>query len=285
MGLREAYFAGSWYPGGEEACKTRIASLMAGAPAPSQMGAQPVGGIVPHAGWRYSGRIAGAVFALLSVAPRPDTVILFGGHLGPRSRHELMAEGAWETPLGPVEVDGELARTLADEFQPELQPAAGAKPDNTLEVHLPFIRHVFPGARVLPVSPAATKEGVRMGVRCAQVARDVGRSVRVVGSTDLTHYGPGYAFTPWGRGVDAIRWVREVNDRRLVRLAMRLDIDAIVPEGLRHRNACCPGATAAALACMRELGARVGQEVAYGTSQEIVPSEDFVGYVGLVFWR
>jgi hypothetical protein len=78
--------------------------------------------------------------------------------------------------------------------------------------------------------------------------------------------------------------VREVNDPRLIQLVMGMESEAIVEEGLSRRNACCPGATAAAVACMKALGARSVQKVLYATSREVYPSDEFVGYAGLVFW-
>jgi AmmeMemoRadiSam system protein B len=195
-----------------------------------------------------------------------------------------MAEGAWETPFGPIEVDEKMATILAEEFTFYLEAPERGEPDNTRELQLPLIAYSFPGARILPLAPAANSEAIRIGERCGAIARDMGVQVRVIGSTDLTHYGPGYGYTPQGRGRDAERWVREVQDPRVIRQMRAMDPRGILDEALTHRNACCPGATAAAVACMKTLGARITQFVDYSTSSDIMPGEDFVGYVGMVFW-
>jgi len=284
MKLRPAVFAGSWYPGGKEACRRQIEEFFRRAPAAAPGVKEAVGGIVPHAGWVYSGRIAGQVVALMRNAPPPDTVILFGGHLGRFSQHLIMAQGAWETPLGPVEVDCEMASRLLGEFPFRQEEPSRAEPDNTRELQMPLIRYAFPAARVLPLATAPTTDGIRIGESCARMAKSLGRKVLVLGSTDLTHYGPGYGFTPQGIGPEAERWVKGTSDPRIIGRMEEMDAEGVLEEALENGNACCPGAIAAALACLRELGATRSQIVAYMTSLEVQPGDDFVGYVGIVYW-
>jgi AmmeMemoRadiSam system protein B len=284
MTVRPAVFAGSWYPSRPEECQRQIEEYFHRLPvAPAGVGV-PLGGIVPHAGWTFSGRLAGAVVGMLREGGSPDTVILFGGHLGPLDRHLLMAEGAWDTPLGPLEVDGQMARALREEFPFLTEESRGAQPDNTRELQLPLIAYGFPDARILPVATAPTRQGIQIGERCARLARELGRTVLVLGSTDLTHYGPGYGFTPQGRGPRAERWVREVQDPRVIREMETMNPEGILNEALANHNACCPGAAAAAVACVKVLGARTPQVIDYATSADVLPGEDFVGYVGVIYW-
>lgn len=284
MRVRPAVFAGSWYPRREKECRREVEKFFQETPpAPERVG-EPLGGIVPHAGWVYSGRIAGQVVALMRKGPPPDTVVLFGGHLGTWSQHLIMAEGAWETPLGPIEVDSEMASRLLEEFRFTQEGPGTAEPDNTRELQLPLIRHAFPQARILPIGTAPTQEGIRIGESCARIATGLGRKIRVLGSTDLTHYGPGYGFTPHGLGEEAERWVRGTSDRRIIDRMKEMDPQGVLEEALERGNACCPGAVAAALGCLRGLGACHPQEVAYATSSDVHPGNDFVGYVGIVYW-
>src|SRR4051794_32122420 len=78
-----------------------------------------VGGVVPHAGWPFSGRVAARVWANLAQRARPSTVILFAPvHRGPQAENAVYPEGEWETPLGPVEVDASLAAEILSELKP-----------------------------------------------------------------------------------------------------------------------------------------------------------------------
>ncbi len=284
MKVRPAVFAGSWYPRSEKECRRQMEAFFQQAPPAPKRAGEPLGGIVPHAGWVYSGRIAGQVVALMREGPAPDTVVLFGGHLGTRSRHLIMAQGAWDTPLGPIEVDSEMASRLLSEFRFNEEEPGTAEPDNTRELQLPLIRCAFPKARILPICTAPTAEGIRIGESCARIAKELGRKIRVLGSTDLTHYGPGYGFTPHGLGQEAERWVRETSDPRVIQRMKEMDPQGVLQEALENANACCPGAVAAALSCLRGLGARFPQEVAYATSSDVHPGNDFVGYVGILYW-
>lgn len=283
MYIRPAVFAGSWYPASPEACRREIEAYFQKTPQASSDLGEPLGGVVPHAGWTFSGRLAGMVVGLLARFAPPETVVLFGGHLGPWDQHLIMPEGAWQTPFGPLEVDHELAGPLLEEFSFQTEGPNSSQPDNTRELQLPLIAHAFPNARILPLATAPTEEAIRIGERCAQVAKDLNRRVRVLGSTDLTHYGPGYGFMPQGLGRAAERWVREIHDPGVINRMKEMDPEGILQEGLNQRNACCPGAVAAAVSCMKVLGARVSQVLEYATSADVMPGDDFVGYVAMVF--
>jgi AmmeMemoRadiSam system protein B len=78
--------------------------------------------------------------------------------------------------------------------------------------------------------------------------------------------------------------VRETQDPRIIEKMVQMDPESILEEALKNQNACCPGATAAAVACMNELGARMPQVLTYATSRDVHPGDDFVGYVGIVYW-
>ncbi len=284
MSIRNPDFAGAWYPSDNRECLLAIEAFLSGPPSPPHAGAGLHGGIVPHAGWVFSGRAAArTLHRLASAVPAPDVAILFGGHLGPRHPHTLMAEGAWRTPLGDLPVASWLADALADEFAFDIETPSRHRPDNTLELQMPFIRHFWPDVEVLGIQAAPRPEALAIASRAMAVATSRGKKPVVIGSTDLTHYGPNYGFMPQGTGPGAVDWVRNDNDRRLVDCILRLDPEALIREALRSHNACCPGAAASALAAGRALGATEGTVVDYYTSHDIRPDDSFVGYVGAVF--
>lgn len=284
MKVRKAYFAGSWYPSDPRACKSRIEAYLLGVPSTAEEKANALGGIVPHAGWEFSGRIAGKVVAILSRGNPCSTVVIFGGHLGPRSRNKVMAEGAWDTPFGPIEVDSLIARELIERVSIDEESPTQGEPDNTIEVQLPIVKYLLPEARILPIWAAPTPEGLEIGRTCGRLLRDQGKRCLVLGSTDLTHYGPGYGFTPRGRGPKAESFVKEVSDKAIIERILEMRPEEIVREGLANQNACCPGAAGAAVACALEMGARKAQLVEYSTSLDVMKGDDFVGYAGIVLW-
>lgn len=285
MQVRRAFFAGSWYPSDPAGCRKQIESFLSSAPRVSPVGFEPLGGIVPHAGWIFSGRIAGWVLALLRASEDPQTIVIFGSHLGPQDPSWIMPEGAWETPQGPVEVDPDLAEELFSAFSLRRELPRSAQPDNTIEVQLPILRHLFPKARILPLGVAPTREGISLGARCGELILKKGIKALILGSTDLTHYGPGYGFCPKGPASKAEPWVREVLDGAVIERMLEMDPESILLEGLRRKNACCPGAAAAAVACLRALGATRAQLISYATSRDVMETEDFVGYAGIVYGK
>jgi len=282
MAMRKADFAGSWYPGRDSECRKAIESFIENArPCPTPAN-QPVGGIVPHAGWVFSGGTACNVFLCLKEAS-PDTVVLFGRHLHPGSGSFIMTGGSWETPLGTLEIDSDLAGAITSEFSFEVETASRHAQDNTIELQLPFVKYFFPKARILPVGAPPAAGSLRIGERIAELARSRGRSILVVGSTDLTHYGFNYGFAPHGHGKEALDWVRNENDRRVIEKMLKMDAEGVLSEGLQNQNACCSGAAGAAVSAARKLGAESGHELVYATSYDVRPDTSFVGYVGILF--
>ena len=283
MARRESDFAGSWYPSKESECRKLIEEFSrSDLPCPSPQ-RRRVGGIVPHAGWIYSGRIACHVIKCLRDEIEPDTIIIFGKHLHPGSKSYIVKEGLWATPLGDIEIDQELGDRLASEFSFIVETPSDYEPDNTIEVQLPFVRYFFPGARILPIGVPPSLTSLRIGERSVEISEGLGRKSIVLGSTDLTHYGYNYGYAPKGEGKQAVDWVKNENDRKVVALMEEMDAEGVIQESLKNRNACCSGAVASAIAAARKLGAAKGEKLIYSTSYDIRPNSSFVGYVGLVF--
>jgi len=282
--LRPAVFAGSWYPGTAAACKAEIERFLAEA-SPREPGIQnPVGGIVPHAGWAYSGAIACRVVqATAAAGPPPDVVAVFGAHLHAASPSVLMPTGSWETPFGPLPVAAELAAELRSRFPFRIETPERFAQDNTIELQLPFVKYFFPDAALLAVGLAPTDGSLRVADVLVEECRRRGLGVRVFGSTDLTHYGDAYGFAGHGTGAEAVTWVRDENDRRVIDAMLALDPQRVMAEARSRQNACCPGAAAAAIQAGRALGATAAETVRYASSYDRSPGESFVGYVGIVF--
>jgi AmmeMemoRadiSam system protein B len=283
MQPRRSTFAGSWYPDGAQACRQQIEAFLAKTFEHPDLPRPPQAGIVPHAGWYFSGAIACHVIQALGNDAAPDAVVLFGMHMYPDQRPVIMDRGSWETPLGLLPVAGNLADYLTERFRFTIETPRDPNRDNTIELQLPFVRYFFGEIPILPIGVPPSQTAVDIGRAVVEGARALGLTVKIIGSTDLTHYGPNYGFTSHGRGTAAVNWVREENDRRFIEAALALNPTEVIAEALRHQNACCAGAAAAAIQAGLDLGISQGVLMVHTTSYDKNPDDSLVGYAGLVF--
>lgn len=283
MTLRRPAFAGSWYPDNGRACRQQIEQFLAEDFTQPELPGRPRAGVVPHAGWFYSGAIACRVIQALREENAPDVVVLFGMHMHPTQRPVIMDHGTWETPLGNLPVAQDLARYLTERLTFTIETPEAPNRDNTIELQLPFIRYFFGDTSILPIGVPPSPEALTIAKTVIEGARALGLDLKIVGSTDLTHYGPNYGFTRHGQGAAAATWVKEKNDRRFIDAALGLNPGDVIDEALRHQNACCAGAAAAAIQGALDLGASEGILMAYTTSYDKIPGDSFVGYAGIVY--
>jgi len=282
MNVRRASFAGSWYPDIPEACEREIRQFLDQKTLEIK-GGPWVGGIVPHAGWYFSGAIACHVIHTFKAGPAPDLFILFGMHLHPASANYIMTEGAWETPFGELAIETDIAKKLVERFSFHIETARNHTQDNTIELQLPFIKYFFPDAKIVPMGVPPKATSLEIGQAAAEISSELGMTARVIGSTDLTHYGFNYGFLPEGTGASAVDWVRNENDRKVIEAMLDMNPTGVIEEALANQNACCSGAAAAAMAAGKALGATSARQTAYATSYDKSPGDSFVGYVGIVF--
>ncbi len=283
--LRPAELAGSWYPETREGCEAFLESIEP--PLGSDLSVAH-GAIVPHAGWRYSGRVAfEALLALHQRAPGADLVAVLGGHLQARDKPRVFLGGRWDTPYGPLEVDGGLSEDIAMGLESEAETPEEYYDDNAVEVLMPMIKKLWPSQKiiVLGIPPVAGATGIGVEVLDLAERRGYERPI-FIGSTDLTHYGPNYRYAPAGGGHRALDWVKTKNDPMIVEKMCDLLASRVVWTAERQKNACCPGAAAAAIAASKKAGATAGSVTRYTTSWDVHPTTpepaSFVGYVGMV---
>jgi MEMO1 family protein len=284
MERKKTAFAGTWYPDSADACKQAIQTFLKETLPPDK--GRFVAGIVPHAGWVFSGSIACRTIAALvppEKSPSVDTIVLFGAHMHRQSEPFIMTQGVIDTPLGDIEVDGQLVDALCDNISIRKRSPGRFVDENTLEVQYPFIKYFFPDARIVVCGVAPSFFAPIIGTMVVDTARTLNKNIRVIGSTDMTHYGPNFGFEPAGLGRDAVQWVKTKNDAAAIRAMESMDDKAILSEGLEHHNMCCPGAVAATAAAAKKMGAVHARVLAYATSFDKNPSDSFVGYTGLLY--
>lgn len=290
MMVRDPIVSGRFYPGGSRQCAREVEECMPSESDIESLPARLFGGIVPHAGWTYSGPTAAKVFAALAQRQTPETVILLGAdHAHLAHTAAMFSSGAWSSPVGDVAVDERLAERISS-MAPMIRDDVHAHDgEHSIEVQIPFVLHVWPDAKILPIIVEPGPRAVEVGQAVARVISTYKTDAVVVGSTDLTHYGASYGFSPKGSGAEALEWAKDVNDRGLIDVILKMDAESVVPEAGRNRSACGSGAIAATVAACRDLGAEQAVLLEHTTSYEIgkrLFAESHamsVGYAGIVF--
>lgn len=263
---RVAAVAGQFYPGRTEALREMVSGFFQGAKGE----VQAVGIVSPHAGYIYSGAIAGETFARVRV---PGTVVLLGpNHHGIGSPAALFPEGSWLTPLGESAVDGELSKSVLKECPMIQSDPAPHRHEHSLEVQVPFIQLSAPGASIVPIclGSLGLAELVELGEGIARAIAPRKRDVLMVASTDMTHYEAGEA--------------ARAKDKQALDRILSLD-----PEGLWETvrggriSMCGVAPTVAMLAAARRLGASSAALVRYGNSGDVTGDQSqVVGYAGVI---
>jgi AmmeMemoRadiSam system protein B len=288
--VRKPAVAGQFYAATRSACLAEIEECLSQQPFSGDLPDPIVAGIVPHAGWVFSGRLAAMVFqAVRQVDGQVDTFVLFGAaHRYYSGSPAVYDRGAWETPLGLAYIDEELADQIVS-LGALASPNAHSG-EHSIEVQVPFIQYLFPNARIVPILMPLSGFEVPFGTAVGRLLASLEDKQAVcIASTDLTHYGPRYGFCPAGTGPSALAWAHQVNDREFIELAVRMEAEKIVPTASEKQNACGPSAAAAVVAAARAMGARRGVLLAHTSSNEVMlrkfrqRSEESVGYAAIVF--
>lgn len=287
--MRKPIVAGTFYDASPAACRAAVKRLFAQAHLPEGAPRGCIGGLVPHAGWVCSGAVAALTFKALAQDWSGGTVVLLGAvhsRTGPQAM--VYPSGSWQTPLGVVDVDEELAAQLLSAAPAlEADPAAHES-EHSLEVQLPLLQELWPQVKIVPImvppSPDALEAGRAIGAALAKMDR----RVPVVGSTDLTHYGPRYGIMPAGTGKAGLDWAQR-NDRKLLAIIESMVGLAVLDDTYRTHSACGGGAIAATIAACQELGAKKATLLQHTDSVQmlrplgVTETDNVVGYASVVF--
>lgn len=271
--LRKSNLSGSWYPHRAEDIINKIKNWSVEIKAESGLSAA----VVPHAGWFYSGKTAAE--AVIRICPGKELIVVVGGHLPPGSSILAASEDKIETPLGIIRNRTDLIQELAR----DLAVSDDIFNDNTVEVVIPMIKAAAPDADIIWLRAPADEKSIMLGEKLFELCKKKNIRAGVIGSTDLTHYGPNYGFTPHGRGHDAVDWVKTKNDAELIELLINMNLTAAINHAVNNKSACSIGAAAAAVRFAQLNNAGQGRLVDYTTSFDQSPAESFVGYAGIVF--
>jgi len=281
MDRRKRILPRGWYPVDGKECKKELESYLEGW-APSQLQlTKGLGGIVPHAGWYFSGRLAARVFYTLKLNSKVDVVVLYGGHLTTEDLPQIVTEEACETPFGDMEIHTSFAKKLMKSI--EMIKESPTSADNTIEVQLTMVKYFFSDAKLVAIRSPLSLKAETLGKEVARIARRDGISIVAIGSTDLTHYGPNYGFSRKGVGSASVEWVKKENDKGFIDRALRMDAEGLLKHAMENDSACSAGAALSAMATCKALGSEKGILLDYYTSYDIMPDDSFVGYAGILY--
>ncbi len=265
--IRYPAVAGAFYP----ADPRRVAAMLSELVVPAPEAAPAAGAMVPHAGWIFSGRCAGATLGRIAV---PPTVVLLGpNHTGMGAPLAAAPEDAWMTPVGKARVDRALLEELVAADPEVAFDGAAHRREHCLEVEVPFLLARRPDVRIAPVVVGTHDPGAlgRLGEALAAIlARREPRPLLLV-SSDMTHYEPAE--------------VARAKDLPVLERLAACDPEGVLAEVARRGVTMCGVAPAvAALHALRLLGCTGGELVCYTHSGEVTGDDrEVVAYAGMIF--
>ena len=268
--VRHPAVAGRFYPGDAKSLRQEATSYLTQASFTNEAPVRALGCIAPHAGYMYSGHVAGAVFSTVQIPSR--CIVMCPNHTGVGHALSIMGEGTWETPLGNVSIDSDLAADLMRRFPALQEDSAAHRAEHAAEVELPFLQLRQPELKFVPIALGtgqfAALEGLGNAIADAIAARS--DAVLIVASSDMNHY-EGDAVT-------------RVKDQRALEQILRLDARGL-HEVVTQQNIsmCGIGPAVAMLTAAKKLGAKSAQLVKYATSGDVSGDRDMVvGYAGVI---
>jgi AmmeMemoRadiSam system protein B len=267
--IRLPAVAGQFYPADSHKLRFEVEAFTQPDENAKQEKIRALGCVSPHAGYIYSGGVAGAVYARLELPAR--YIILCPNHTGRGEPLAIMSKGVWRTPLGDVPIDEELATDLKARFSLLAEDEAAHRFEHALEVQLPFLQVLHPQFSFVPITVGTGHYEVlsALGIAIASAIRGSGEQILVIASSDMNHYES-----------DS---VTRVKDRRAIDQILALD-----PRGLydvvRSANIsmCGYGPTVVMLTASLKLGAKQAELLRYATSGDVSGDRDrVVGYAGI----
>jgi AmmeMemoRadiSam system protein B len=264
--LRAPAVAGRFYPGRAEELLREVRGFTS---ADVSCRVAAVGCVAPHAGYIYSGSVAGAVYSRLEIPER--CVILCPNHTGKGRPLAVMASTTWQTPLGEVAADAELGALLLRRFPALQEDSAAHCGEHAIEVQLPFLQSLQPNLHIVPIAVGTSDFDMLRGLGEA-LADELGDSEKalIIASSDMNHYES-----------DA---VTRVKDRKAIERVLALDArglwEVVMSEDI---SMCGFGPTIVMLTAANLLGATSATLIKYATSGEVSGDyESVVGYAGII---
>jgi MEMO1 family protein len=264
--IRHPAVAGRFYPRDPDDLRAQVQSFLT----PPSDTISALGCVVPHAGYVYSGHIAGAVYARLTIPRR--IILMCPNHTGMGHPLAIMSAGTWETPLGRVPIDSALAADLKERFPLLSEDTEAHRSEHGAEVQLPFIQIRWPDCTFVPIALGTSRYELLelLGNAIADAVLAVGETVLIIASSDMNHY--------------ENDTITRIKDQKAVERILAMDarglFDVVMNEDI---SMCGFGPAVVMLTAARRLGATDTELVRYATSGDIsCDRERVVGYAGII---
>ncbi|MFH1238505.1 MAG: AmmeMemoRadiSam system protein B [bacterium] len=264
--LRKPAVAGQFYEGEAKRLKRQLEQYIE----PQAKKEEALGIMVPHAGYMYSGKVAGTVYSRITI---PQTFIIIGpNHHGMGVPTAVMAEGSWETPLGTIAIDTETARKILTNSSVLKEDASAHIYEHSLEVQLPFMQYFSGDFEIVPITMRDYSQSTcqDLGEAIAKAVKESPKKIVIVASSDMTHY--------------ENRQTAEKKDKSVIEEILKLNPEGLLNTVVRNSVSMCgSGPTAVMLFACKKLGAKKATLTFYNTSGDITGDYDeVVGYAGII---
>ena len=263
--VREPAVAGHFYPANPERLRADLDSYL-----PAGKKIRAVACIVPHAGYMYSGNVAGAVFSRLEISA--SCIVLGPNHTGRGHPLAITTEGAWRTPLGELAIDSDLAQKLIQEFPALSEDSTAHRSEHAIEVEIPFLQVCRPGVKFVPIAIGTGQLVLleELGRSLAEVLTKSKDPALIVASSDMNHY------------EDDV--TTRIKDRKAIEKILALDASGLYETVMNESISMCGfGPAVAMLTAARRLGAGKAELVQYATSADVSGDRNVVvGYAGII---
>ena len=264
--IRHPAVAGRFYPGDPKILLNHVRSYLS----PQTAAAPALGCVTPHAGYVYSGAVAGAVYAQLEI---PQTIIILcPNHTGKGRPLSIMSNGAWETPLGRVPIDTAFADALKKEFLLLSEDFEAHRTEHAIEVELPFLQACRPDFTFVPIALGTPQFEIleKLGEALAKVIQAQAEKILIIASSDMNHH--------------ENDTVTRIKDHKAIERMLALDPRGLFDVVMREEISMCGfGPTVAMLTATKRLGATSAELVKYATSGDVSGDREMVvGYAGVV---
>jgi MEMO1 family protein len=269
--VRAPAVAGRFYPGRAEELLCEVREFTSTGKVPIETGRiAAIGCVAPHAGYIYSGGVAGAVYSRLKIPER--CVILCPNHTGKGRPLAIMASTTWQTPLGEVAADADMGARMLRRFPALQEDSAAHRTEHAIEVQLPFLQAQQPKLNIVPIAIGTGDFNVLRGLgeALADVIADQDAKILIIASSDMNHYES-----------DAIT---RVKDHKAIERVLAMDArglwDVVINEDI---SMCGFGPTVVMLTAAKLLGATSATLAKYATSGDVSGDyESVVGYAGII---
>jgi len=264
--IRNPVVAGQFYPASASELKAMIKALVDEKAKREEV----IGLISPHAGYIYSGPVAGAV---ISRTKFKDTFIIMGpNHTGSGRPFSIMTEGTWKTPLGEVKIDSELGKQILANSNYLQEDKTAHLYEHSIEVQLPFLQYFKSDFKLVPIVLAYASGAIykEIGKELAKSVKELDRKVVIIASSDMTHYEP--QESAQRKDTQAIEAILDLNEDELLKRVQELNI-----------TMCGYAPAVSLIAAAKELGATGAELVKYQTSGDTTGDySSVVGYAGII---